>query len=71
VDALLLAEVNNLLLRAQWVVLDLVDGGNNGGFGKQLLEVLDRVVGDTNGLDLVGMRLDQLLEVLPCVLVGD
>jgi len=55
VDALLLAEVNNLLLRAQWVVLNLVDGGDDGGLGQQLLKVLDRVVGDTNGLDLVGM----------------
>lgn len=70
VDALLLAKVDNLLLWAQWVVLDLVDGGDNGGFGKQLLQVLDGVVSNTNGLDLVGMRLYQLLEVLPCVLVG-
>ena len=70
-DALLLAEVNNFLLWAQWVVLDLVDSGDNGGLGQKLLHVLDRVVGDTNGLDLVGMRLDQVLEVLPCVLVGD
>jgi hypothetical protein len=71
VDALLLAEVNNLLLWAKWVVLDLVDSRDDGGLGQQLLEVLDRVVGDANGLDLVGMCLDQLLEVLPCVLVGD
>jgi hypothetical protein len=71
VNALLLAEVNNFLLWAQWVVLDLVDSGDDGSLGQKLLHVLDRVVGDTNGLDLVGMRLDQVLEVLPCVLVGD
>lgn len=70
-NALLLAEVNNFLLWAQWVVLDLVDSGDDGSLGQKLLHVLDRVVGDTNGLDLVGMRLDQVLEVLPCVLVGD
>lgn len=70
-DTFLLAEVDDFLLWAQWVVLNLVDCGDNGGFGKQLLQVLDRVVGDANGLDLVGMRLDQLLEVFPCVLVGD
>lgn len=69
-NALLLAEVDNLLLWAKWVVLNLIDGGDDSSFGKQLLQVLDGVVGDTNGLDLFGMRLDQLLKVLPCVLVG-
>jgi hypothetical protein len=71
VNALLLAEVNNFLLWAQWVVLDLVDSGDDGSLGQKLLHVLDRVVGDTDGLDLIGVRLDQVLEVLPCVLVGD
>lgn len=70
-NALLLAEVNNFLLWAQWVVLDLVDSGDDGSLGQKLLHVLDRVVGDTDGLDLIGVRLDQVLEVLPCVLVGD
>ena len=70
-NALLLAEVNNFLLWAQWVVLDLIDGGDDGSLGQKLLHILDRVVGDTNGLDLVGMRLDQVLEVFPCVLMGD
>ena len=70
-NALLLAEVNNFLLWAQWVVLDLVDSGDDGSLGQKLLHVLDRVVGDTDGLDLIWVRLDQVLEVLPCVLVGD
>ena len=34
VNTLLLAKVDDFLLRAQRVVLDLVDGGDNGGFGK-------------------------------------
>ena len=71
VDALFLAKVNDFLLWAQRVVLDLVDGGDNGSLGEQLLQVLNRVVGHTNRLDLLRVRLDQLLEVLPCVLVGD
>ena len=71
VDALLLAEVDDLLLGEQRVVLDLVGGRGDGGLCEQLLQVLDRVVGDTDGLDLLGVRLDQLLEVLPCVDVSD
>jgi hypothetical protein len=39
VDALLLAEVDDLLLREGGVVLDLVDGGDDGGVGEELLEV--------------------------------
>lgn len=52
-DALLLAEVDDFLLWAQWVVLDLVDSGDNGSDFQELLHVLDGVVGDTDGLDLV------------------
>lgn len=70
-DALLLAEVNDLLLGQKRMVLDLIGGGDDGGLCEQLLEVLDRVVGDTDGLDLLGVGLDQLLEVLPCVDVCD
>ena len=55
VNAFLLAKVYDLLLWAQWVVLDLVDGGDNGSFGEQLLQVLDGVVGDANSLDLFRM----------------
>jgi hypothetical protein len=58
VDAFFLAKVHNFLLWAERVVLDLVHSRGDGGFGEQLLEVLDRVVGDTNGLDLIGVRLD-------------
>lgn len=70
VNALFLAEVVNLLLWAQWVVLNLVDGWDNGGFGEELLQIPDGVVGDTNGLDLFRMCLDEFFHVLPCVLVG-
>jgi hypothetical protein len=71
VDALLLAEVDDLLLGKQRVVLDLVDGWGDGGLCEKLLQVLDGVVGDADSLDLLRVRLDQLLEVLPCVDVGD
>lgn len=45
VDALFLAQVDNLLLGQARVVLDLVDGGDDGGVGEKLLEVLDAVLG--------------------------
>lgn len=38
VDALLLAEVDELLLGKLRVVLDLVDGRNGGGVGQELLK---------------------------------
>jgi hypothetical protein len=71
VNALFLAKVDDFLLGQQRVVLDLVGGGRDGGLGEQLLQVLDRVVCDADGLDLVGVRLDQGLHVLPGVDVGD
>ena len=66
-DTLLFAKVDNLLLRQVGVVLDLVGSGDDGCLSKQLLEVLDGVVGDADGLDLLGVCLVQLLHVLPCV----
>lgn len=69
-DALRLAKVDNFLLGKQWVVLDLVDGRHDGGLCEQLLEVLDRVICDANGLYFVWDGLDELLEVLPGVDVG-
>ncbi len=45
VDALLAAEVDNLLLRQHRVVLDLVDRGDDGGVREQLLEVAFAVLG--------------------------
>jgi hypothetical protein len=39
-DTLLLAEVDDLLLGKFGVVLDLVNGGNDGGVRQKLLEVL-------------------------------
>jgi hypothetical protein len=53
------------------VVFNLVRGRCNCCFGEELLQVLDRVVCDTNRLDLVGVRFDELLEILPCLDVGD
>lgn len=63
VDALLVTEVDNLLLGQGRVVLDLVGGGDDGGLGQELLKVLDAVVGDTDGLDLAGAH--ELLHTLP------
>lgn len=70
-DALILAEINNFLLGQQWVVLDLVGSGHNGGLGEQLLHVFDRVVSYTNSLDLFRVSLNQLLKSFPGVDVGD
>lgn len=67
-DASLVAEVDNLLLREQGVVLDLVGSGNNGGLGQEFLEELDTVVGNTDGLDLAGA--DELFHALPSSDVG-
>jgi hypothetical protein len=44
VNALLVAQVDNLLLGKTGVVLNLVDGGNNGSVGEKLLEILDAVL---------------------------
>lgn len=54
VDALGLAELEQLPLGVLGVELDLVGGGDNLGGGEELLEVLDREVGDTDGLGLAG-----------------
>lgn len=64
----LVAEVNNLLLGEQGVVLDLVGSGDNGGLGQKFLEELDTVVGNTDGLDLAGAN--ELLHTLPSSDVG-
>lgn len=66
-DAFLFTEIDDLLLWEKWVVFDLVNGGDDGGLGEQLLQVLHGVVGYTNGLDLLRMGLDELLEVFPCL----
>lgn len=63
VDAFLLAEVDDLLLRQGGVVLNLVGGGHDGGLWEELLQVLHAVVGDADGLDLAGA--DELLHALP------
>jgi len=50
------------------VVLNLVDGWHNVDLWKQKLEVLDTVVGNTDGTCLAGW--DQLLDIKVCVDVG-
>jgi hypothetical protein len=71
VDAFLLAEVYDLLLGEERVVLDLVGGGGDCGLGEELLEVFDRVVCDADGLDFVRVGFGERLEVLPRVDVRD
>lgn len=44
-DALLAAQVDDLLLAEGRVVLDLVDGGGDGRVGEELLEVAFGVLG--------------------------
>lgn len=68
VDASLVAEVDNLLLGEQGVVLDLVGSGDNSGLGHEFLKELDTVVGNTDGLDLAGAN--ELLHSLPRSNVG-
>lgn len=63
VDALLVAEVDDLLLRQGGVVLDLVGGGDDARLGQELLQILDAVVGDADGLDLAGVH--EILHALP------
>lgn len=59
-NALLLAEVDNLLLRETGVVLDLVDGGDDSGMRQKLLEVLlavlYRVLAEVGGLKVINIR---------------
>lgn len=43
-DVMLFAQLDNLRLRQQRVILDLVDGGLDGGLGQELLEVLFAVL---------------------------
>lgn len=63
VNTLLLTEIDDLLLRQRGVVLNLIGSGDNGGLGQELLQVLDTVVGDTNGPNFSGA--DELLHALP------
>lgn len=61
-NTLSLAELQKLPLRVLGVKLDLVGSRDDLGNRKDLLKVLDRVVGDTDGLGLAG--LDELLHGL-------
>lgn len=68
VNALLLAEVDRLLLGKAGVVLNLVDSRDHGGLGEELLKVGPAVVANTNGLGLSAT--DKLLHILPSVDMG-
>ena len=63
VNALLVAEVDGLLLGETGVVLNLVDGWDHVGVGEKLLEIGSAVVANTNRLGLAAP--DQLLHTLP------
>lgn len=62
-DALALAEVDEVVLGQGRVVLDLVRGGHDLGLGEELLEVDPAVVAHAHGLRLA--RLDQAFHLLP------
>ena len=49
-DTLLLADINDFLLRKRWVVLNLVDSWDDSCDCEELLQIFLAVVGDTNGL---------------------
>lgn len=63
VDPLLVAEVDNLLLRQVWVVLDLVDCGHDRAMWQKLFEIAFAVIADADALCLAG--LEELLHQLP------
>lgn len=63
VDALVLAELDDIVLGQGWVVLDLVDSGHDLGLGEELLEIDLGVIGHANSLSLA--RLDERLHLLP------
>jgi hypothetical protein len=71
VDAFVFAEINHFLLWEQRVVFNLVHSGRDGCLCEEFLHIFDRVVCDANGFDFVWVRLNQLLEVLPCLDVCD
>lgn len=62
-NASVVAEVNDLLLREHGVVFDLVDCRNNLGMREKLFQILDAVVGNTNGFCLP--TCDQFLHIPP------
>jgi hypothetical protein len=66
-DAFLFTEVDDFLLREERVVFDLVGGGDNGSLSEELLEVLHRVVCDTDGFYFVWMFFYELFEAFPCL----
>ncbi len=63
VDTTLDASLTEVLVGEEGVGLDLVDSGLDAAVGKEVVELLNVEVGDTDGLDLAGV--DGLLESLP------
>lgn len=62
-DAVLQAELDEVVVGEEGVDLDLVDGGLDLGEGEELLQAFDGPVGDTDSLDLA--RLVELLDDAP------
>lgn len=62
-DAVFLAQVDDLFLREERVVFDLVDGGDDAAVGEELFEVFGAVVADAYRLDFA--RRQQLLHGVP------
>lgn len=62
-DALFLAEIDNLLLGQAGVVLNLVDGGDNGGVREKLLEILLAVLHHVIMLEAVGQQYEMLQDI--------
>jgi hypothetical protein len=63
--ALLPTKIHNFLLWQQWVIFYLVDCGRDGCARQEFGEVLHAVVCDADGLDFIGVLLDEGFEVLP------
>lgn len=63
-----LAVLQDLILGQKRVVLDLVDSWDDAGMGEELLEVLDAVVRNPDGLHFTGCQ--QFLHGFPGVDVG-
>lgn len=61
-NALLFAEVDDVLLRQQRMVFDLVDGRDDADLREELFEISLGVVGHADGLDFA--TLQQLFEIL-------
>lgn len=67
-DALLPAEIHNVLLRQVRVIFDLVDGRHDGDVREEVLQEAYAVVGDADGFGFAGLQ--ELLHLLVGADVG-